>query len=196
MSNSEQPNITIIGAAAFLRASKLPGSHNFELCLCSSDIQANSAKLAETPDFSNIPSKYHEFANVFSKTKAEILPPHCPYNLKINLEEGAQPPVGPIYSLSASEQEALKEFIEENLNTGFIQPTSSPHGAPVLFIKKKDGSLYLCVDFHSLNCISKKDRYPLPLISDLLDSPRKARVYSKINLCHAYHLVRIADGDE
>ena len=120
VSNSERPNIAIIGAAAFLHASELLGSNNFELCLCSSDIQANSAKLAETSDFSNIPSKYHEFANVFSKTKAEILPPHHPYDLKINLEEGAQPPVGPIYSLSASEQEALKEFIEENLNMGFI----------------------------------------------------------------------------
>ena len=79
---------------------------------------------------------------------------------------------------------------------GFIRLTSSPHGTLVLFVKKKDGSLRLCVDFWSLNCISKKDRYPLPLISDLLDSPRKARVYSKINLCHAYHLVCIADGDE
>ena len=179
-----------------MHASKLPGSYNFELCLHSLDIQANSAKLAETPDLSNVPSKYHEFADVFSKTKAEVLPPHCPYDLKINLEEGAQPPVGPIYSLSASEQEALKEFIEENLNTGFIQPTSSPHSAPVLFIKKKDGSLCLCVNFHGLNRISKKDHYPLPLISDLLDSPHKAWVYSKIDLCHAYHLVCIADSDE
>jgi len=96
----------------------------------------------------------------------------------------------------AFEQEALKEFIKENLNTGFIQPTLSPHGALVLFVKKKDGSLRLCVDFHSLNHISKKDRYPLPLIFNLLDSPHKARVYSKIDLCYAYHLVRIANGDE
>jgi len=179
-----------------LHASKLPGSHNFELCLRSSDIQANSAKLAETPDPSNVPSEYYKFANVFSKTKAETLPPHCPYDLKINLEEGAQSLVGPIYSLSASEQEALKEFIEKNLNTGFIQPTSSPHGAQVLFVKKKDSSLRLCVDFHSLNHISKKNHYPLLLISNLLDSPCKARVYSKIDLRHAYHLVCIANGNE
>ena len=133
VSNSEWPNIAIIGTAAFLRASKLLGSHNFKLCLHSSDIQANSTKLAETPDLSNVPSEYHEFANVFSKTKAETLPPHRPYDLKINLEEGAQPLVGPIYSLSAYEQEALKEFIEENLNTGFIQPTLSLHSAPVSY---------------------------------------------------------------
>jgi len=120
VSNSEQPNIAIIGAATFLHPSKLLGSHNFKLCLHSSDIHANSTKLAEASDLSNVPSEYHEFANVFSKTKAEVLPSHHPYNLKINLEEGAQPLVGPIYSLSASEQETLKEFIEENLNTGFI----------------------------------------------------------------------------
>ena len=196
VSNSEQPNITIIGAAAFLRASKLPGSHNFELCLCSLDIQANSTKLAEAPDLSNVSSEYHEFADIFSKTKAEVLSPHHPYDLKINLEESAQPLVGSIYSLSASEQEALKEFIEENLNTGFIQPTSSLYGVPVLFIKKKDGSLHLCVNFHGLNHISKKDRYPLLLISDLLDSPRKAQVYSKIDLHHVYHLVHITNGDK
>jgi len=160
------------------------------------DIQANSAKLAETPDLSNVPSEYHKFADVFSQTKAEILPPHRPYDLKINLEEGAQPLVGPIYSLSASEQEFLKEFIQENLNMCFIQPTSSLYGALVLFVKKKDSSLRLCVDFRGLNRISKKDCYPLPLISDLLDSPHKAWVYSKIDLYYAYHLVCIASGDE
>ena len=120
MSNSKQPNITIIGAAAFLHASKLLGSHNFELCLHSSDIQVNSAKLAEAPDFFNVPSGYYKFANVFRKTKAETHSPYCPYDLKINLEEGAQSLVGPIYCFLASEQETLKEFIEENLNIGFI----------------------------------------------------------------------------
>ena len=79
---------------------------------------------------------------------------------------------------------------------GFIQLTSSPHGALVLFIKKKDSLLCLCVDFCSLNHISKKNCYPLLLISDLLDLPSKAWVYSKINLHHAYYLVHIADSDE
>jgi len=160
------------------------------------DIQANFTKLVETPDLSNISSEYHKFANIFSKTKAEVLTPHHPYDFKINLEEGAQPLVGPIYSLLVSKQEALKEFIKENLNTGFIQPISSLHSTLVLFVKKKDGSLRLYVDFHSLNCIFKKNYYPLLLISNLLDLPCKARVYSKIDLRHAYNLVCIADGDE
>ena len=85
MSNSEQPNITIIGATVFLHTSKLLGSKNFKLHLYSLDIQANSAKLAEVPDLSNILSKYYKFANVFSKIKAEVLPSHCSYDLKINL---------------------------------------------------------------------------------------------------------------
>jgi len=196
MSNSKQPNITIIDAAAFLCTSKLLGSYNFKLCLYSLDIQANSIKLSKASDLSNIPSEYHKFANVFSKTKAKTLLSHCPYDLKINLEEGIQPPVGPIYSLSASEQEALKKFIEENLNMGFIQLTSSPHSALVLFIKKKDGSLHLCIDFCSLNCIFKKDYYSLLLISNLLDSSRKAQIYLKIDLHYVYHLVHIADSNK
>ena len=86
--------------------------------------------------------------------------------------------------------------LDDNLAAGFISSTWSPHGTPVLFVKKKDGGLRLCVDFHGLNKITKKDRYPLPLIMDLLDSPGKARIYTKIDLQHAYHLVCIAKGDE
>ena len=186
-------NIAIISAVAFLYISKLLSSSNFELYLCSLDIQTNSAKLTEASDLSNVPSKYHEFANIFSKVKAEVLTPYCLYDLKINLEEDAQPPVGLIYFLLASEQEALKEFIEENLNTDFIWPTSSPHDILVLFVKKKDGSLHLCIDFCSLNHISKNDHYLFPLISDLLNSLCKAWVYSKIDLCHVYHLVCTAN---
>jgi len=86
-----------------LHVSKLSSSSNFELCLHSLDIQANSAKLAEAPNLSNVPSKYHEFTDIFSKTKAEVLAPYHPYDLKINLEKGTQPLVGPIYSLLVSE---------------------------------------------------------------------------------------------
>ena len=90
----------------------------------------------------------------------------------------------------------LREFLDENLAAGFISSTRSPHRAPVLFVKRKDGGLQLCIDFHGLNKIMKKDRYPLPLITDLLDSPGKARIYTKIDLQYAYHLVCIAKGDE
>jgi len=159
-------------------------------------VQAKSTTISEKIDLFSIPEEYHEYADVFSKSKAETLAPHHPYDLRIDLEKDSHPPVGTIYSLSKFEQETLKQFIDENLTNGFIRLTSSPHRAPVLFVKKKDGSLWLCVDFHGLNRITKKDRYPLPLISDLLDSPRKGCIYTKINLRHVYHLVRIAEGDE
>ena len=196
MSNSKWPNIAIISAAAFLCILKLLGSSNFELCLRFLDIQANFTKLTEAPDLSNVPSEYHKFADIFSKTKAEVFTPYHPYDLKINLEEGVQPLVGPIYSLLASDQEALKKFIEKNLNTDFIWPTLSLHDVLILSIKKKDGSLYLCINFCGLNCISKKNCYPLLLISNLLDLSCKAWIYSKINLCHAYYLVHITNSDE
>ena len=140
-------------------------------------------------DMNNIPEEYHNFEDVFSKSKAGKLAEHWPYDLKIKLDEGTAPLFGPIYSLSQEELAALHKFINENLATGFIHPSCSPHGALVLFIHKKDASLWLCINFRGLNQISKKDRYPLPLISDLLDEPWKAQVYTKIDLQHAYHLV-------
>jgi len=98
-------------------------------------------------DLEGIPEHYHDFTDVFSKKQADVLAPHRPYDLKITLEDGASPPQPPIYSLSTLELETLQEFLDEHLNIGFIRPSSSLHGVPILFIKKKDGSLCLCMDF-------------------------------------------------
>ena len=147
-------------------------------------------------DMENIPEAYQDFSDVFSKAKADTLAPHQPYNLKITLEDGTTPPQPPIYSLSNSKLGTLWEFIDEHLNIGFIRPSHSSHGTPILFVKKKDGLLQLCVNFQSLNRVTKKDHYPLPLITDLLDVPWKARIYTKINLQHTYHLVWITEGDK
>ena len=106
-----------------------------------------AASLAANPDLSAVPKDYHKFANVFSKAKASVLAPHQDYDLKIDLEEGATLPPGRLYSLSPVKLEALWTFIDENLHFGFICPTSSSHAAPILFVKKKDGSVRLCVDY-------------------------------------------------
>src|SRR5258705_7211071 len=144
----------------------------------------------------NILAKYHDFSDVFSGEKVGTLTPHRPCDLQINIEEGVKPIHRPIYSLSPPELMALQEFLKEHTRSGFICPSKSPWGSPILFVKKKDGSLQLCMDFHALNRVTEKDHYPLPLISDLLMSPTPARIYSKIDLKHAYHLVHIAEGDE
>jgi len=186
-----------INAAAFVHACKLEESTKYQLQLHPSDSAKACSSSTSTPlDLDIFPLEYHNYADVFSKAKASELPPHCDYNLKINLEEGTSPPLGTLYSLSLVELSVLWTFINKNLNTDFICPTASSHAAPVLFVKKKDGSLCLCVDFQGLNKITKKDCYPLPLISDLLDSPSCAKIYSKIDLWHVYHLVQIALGNE
>jgi len=180
-SNTKQPHIVIISAPALLRALRLSDSKTFFLQFRST-IQAKSTTVSKKINLSAIPEEYHEYADVFSKSKAETLVPHYLYDLRIDLEKDFHSPVGTIYSLSKFEQEVLKEFIDENLTNKFICSMFSSHGAPVLFIKEKDGSLRLCVNFRRLNKITKKDRYPLPLISDLLDSPCKACIYTKIDL--------------
>jgi hypothetical protein len=144
----------------------------------------------------HIPSCYHDFADVFSKAKADILPPHRSYDHAIDLEPGASIPYGRIYRLSEVELKALKEFLDEYLAKGFIRPSISPGGAPVLFIKKKDGSLRLCVDYRGLNNITTKDRYPLPRIDELLDRLGKAYIYTKLDLRSGYNLIRLREGDE
>ncbi|KIJ30802.1 hypothetical protein M422DRAFT_186680, partial [Sphaerobolus stellatus SS14] len=109
-----------------------------------SEPSASTAPPNEPENLNGVPAEYHDFADVFSKKRADTLAPHRPYDLKINLEEGASPPIRSMYSLSAKETEALREFIDEHLNIGFIHPSRSSHGAPVLFVRKKDGSLRLC----------------------------------------------------
>src|SRR6266478_8783236 len=89
----------------------------------------------------SILEEYREFMDVFSGEKANTLAPHQPYDLQIELEEGAKPVHGPIYSLSPPELTALQKFLKENTHNRFIHPSKSPWGSPVLFVKKKDGSL-------------------------------------------------------
>jgi hypothetical protein len=194
-SSPTPPSVALISAAAFAIAAKLPGSKTFELSLAEA-ISGRSSTVEGTPDLSGFPEEYRDYADIFNKASSETLAPHRPYNLKINLEDGTAPPLGPIYPLSQPELEAMRKFIDENLSTGFIKSSKSAHGAPVLFVRKKSGKLRLCVDYWGLNRITRKDRYPLLLISDLLDAARKARIYTKIDLRHAYHLVRIAEGNE
>jgi hypothetical protein len=145
---------------------------------------------AEKP--AEIPREYRDFADVFSELKANNLPEHRTYDHKIELQEGAEPPFGPIYSLSEVELTTLKEYLQDNIEKGFIRTSTSPAGSPVLFVKKKDGSLRLCVDYRGLNNITHKDRYPLPLIGNLLDRLRGAKVFTKIDLHGAYNLVCIS----
>jgi len=101
-----------------------------------------------------------------------------------------------LYALSRIELEALQKFLEENLARGWIRPSESLAVSPVIFVPKKDGSLRLCVDYRGLNKITVKNRYPLPLISEILDRASNAQCFSKIDLKDAYYRIRIKEGEE
>jgi hypothetical protein len=116
---------------------------------------AATAAATKTPSPS-IPAKYAEYADVFSEVRADKLPEHRQYDCPIDLLPDATPPTGPTYSMSEPESKALRDYIDENLAKGFIRHSKSSAGAPVLFVKEKDGSLRPCVDYRGLNHITAK----------------------------------------
>ena len=193
---SSPPLVSLVSAAAYASSIRDKDAVQYTIRATPAEEILARASSVSSSDLSGIPPEYQDFADVFSEEEAYSLPPHRDFDLKIETIEGEVPPVGHIYSLSQAELSALREFIDKNLKANFIYPSRSTHGAPILFVKKKDGSLRLCVDYRGLNRITKKDRYPLPLIADLLDAPGKARIYTKLDLRHAYHLLRISPGDE
>ncbi|MBW0541138.1 hypothetical protein O181_080853 [Austropuccinia psidii MF-1] len=138
---------------------------------------------------------YHQYLDVFSKVKVEQLPPHRAFNHHIKLE-GLLPPVGAIYSLSNQDSETLWTYISENVEKSFIRPSSSSTGAPVLFVKKNDGGLCLCVDYRKLNAVTRRNRYSVPPMSHLLTVFNGSTIFYKIDLHGAYNHLRIKEGDE
>ena len=101
----------------------------------------------------------------------------------------------PPYRMAPVELRELKAQLEELLSKGFIRPSISPWGAPVLFVKKKDGSLRLCIDYRKLNRVTIHNQYQLPIIDELIDQLQGSRVYSKIDLRSGYHQLRVQESD-
>jgi len=124
------------------------------------------------------------------------MPPHCEFDHKIHLENDQTPLHSHIYPLSGTELGLLREFLDDMLGKGFIRLSQSPAGAPVLFTKKKDGTLHLCVDFRNLNKLTQKDRYLILLVTNLLDQLSSTKVYTKLDLHAGYYNVRVTAGHE
>ena len=144
-----------------------------------------------------VPAKYSDFAHVFSKGSAEVLP-ECTGNNKnaIELEDGKEPIYGLIYSLGPVELWTLKIYIETNLGNGFIRPLKSPASAPILFVRKPNDSLRLVVNYQDLNNLSIKNWYQLPLIGESLDQLGQAKHSTQLDFNSAYHRIRIKEGDK
>nr|GEX44039.1 putative reverse transcriptase domain-containing protein [Tanacetum cinerariifolium] len=123
------------------------------------------------------------------------LPPARPVEFQIDLIPGAAPVARAPYRLAPFEMKELSKQLQELSDKGFIRPSSSPWGAPVLFVKKKDGSFRMCVDYRELNKLTVKNRYPLPRIDDLFDQLQGSNIYSKIDLRSGYHQLRVREQD-
>jgi len=119
---------------------------------------------------------------MFAKEDFDILPEHRQWDHAIELILGLEPKSSKVYLLSLVEQKELDIFLEENLRTGRICPSKSPMAALVFFIKKKDSSLWLVQDYCVLNSITVKNKYPLPLISELVSQLRRARYFTKLDV--------------
>ena len=141
-----------------------------------------------------IPKKLSEFQDVFSVEEAGKLPSH--HGGDHAIETTDDPPYGPLYNLSNTELAALREYLDAALAKGWIRHSTSPAGAPILFVPKKDGGLRLCVDYRGLNKVTIKNGHPLPLISETLDRLYGAKHFTKLDLKDAYHRLRIKQGDE
>ncbi|GJY35727.1 putative reverse transcriptase domain-containing protein [Tanacetum coccineum] len=135
-----------------------------------------------------------DFPEVFPEDLSG-LPPTRQVEFRIDLVPGAAPVARAPYRLAPSEMKELSEQLKELSDKGFIRPSSSPWGAPVLFVKKKDGSFRMCIDYRELNKLTVKNRYPLPRIDDLFDQLQGSSVYSKIDLRSGYHQLRVREED-
>ena len=193
--NTEASNdCCMIGAAPFHRLSSKK-----EHRLCSISMRDIDLALAPKPVIDpaeKLPKHYHAYLDIFSKKQSDTLPPHRVYDHEIQIEEGKHPPFGPLRGMSQDELKVMKKFLEDNLSKGFIRASSSPAAAPVLFVKKPGGGLRFCVDYRALNEITRKNRYPLPLIKETLDRLCHAKYFTKIDIMAAFNKIRMKEGEE
>jgi hypothetical protein len=135
-----------------------------------------------------------DYPDIFTEVYSG-LPLDWEIEFSIDIVPGTQPIHRTLYRMASTELKELKEQLQELLDRGFIRPSVSPWGALVLFVKKKDESMQLCIDYHKLNQVTIKNKYPLPRIDDLFDQLKKASVFSKIDLRLGYHQLKVREVD-
>jgi hypothetical protein len=129
-----------------------------------------------------LPQEYWPHVDVFSKKESDKLPPHRLYNHYIKLEKEDNLSFSPLYKMTTEELEIVKQYLVDNLEKGFIEPSQAPFAALVLFVKKPSGGLRFCIDFQKLNQITRKDQYPLPLINETLARISRAKIFTKLDI--------------
>ncbi|GJW88995.1 putative reverse transcriptase domain-containing protein [Tanacetum coccineum] len=168
-------------------------AHKYIECGCHLFLAHVTEKKSKEKRLKDVPV-IHNFPEVFPKDLPRLPPPRQ-VEFRIDLVPGAAPVARTPYRLAPSEMKELSVQLQELLEKGFIHLSSSPWGAPMLFVKKKDGSFRMCIDYRELNKLTIKNRYPLPRINDIFDQLQGSSVYSKIDLQSGYHQLRIKEED-
>ncbi|KAJ0524802.1 putative nucleotidyltransferase, Ribonuclease H [Helianthus annuus] len=177
----------VTGVISLLKAQKcLQKGHTAILALVT-DTHERKKRIEDFPIVRDYPEVFPE--------DLPGLPPHRQVEFQIELAPGAAPIARAPYRLAPAELKELSTQLQELLDKGFIRPSSSPWGAPVLFVKKKDGTFRMCIDYRELNKVTIKNRYPLPRIDDLFDQLQGSSYYSKIDLRSGYHQLRVRNED-
>jgi hypothetical protein len=194
----------LISAAAFslltYRQKKRGGTEVFSASLADIKKALSVRRIADPR--TKLPSHFHEFLDVFDRTEADKLPPQrgkgVDHEIELLQQDGKDPevPWGPLYNMSRDELLVLRKTLTELLDKSFIRVSNSSAAAPVLFVRKPGGGLRFCVDYRGLNKITRKDRYPLPLIYETLRNIGRAKWYTKLDMIAAFHKIRITEGDE
>ena len=192
---SETPfEIRMIAAAPFFHVCKQEGVELFSASM--KNVEKAFQFKRRTDPVTKLPHEFYEFLELFSEKEANKLPPHRPYDHKINFIKKKQPGYGPLYSMSQGKFQVLKKFLDENLTKSFIRTSSSPAASPVLFVRKPNGSFRFCVNYRVFNAITMKNRYPLPLIQETLDRLARAKYFTKLDIVAAFNKIRMAEGEE
>lgn len=183
---------SLLLSALQLKRLMASGEQELHLAMVTVVENQNSEEDTKDPECQRL---LEEHMDVFPDDLPAELPPSRSVDHKIELLPGSTPPSRPTYRLSPREMDELKKQLDELLEKGHIQPSKSPYGAPVLFAKKKDNALRMCVDYRALNKETIKNKCPLPRIDELLDRLQGAKVFSKLDLRSGYHQIRISPED-
>ena len=143
-----------------------------------------------------LPAEYHEYLDVFDRSQASKLPPHRPYDHKIELAGDAAPPQSRAYRMSPYKLQKVKEYLNENLSKGFITPSKAAYSSPVLFTMKANGDLRFCVDYRKLNALTKRNRYPLPLIEEVIGKILGCKHLTRLDIIAAFNKLRMHPDSE
>jgi len=181
-----------------IRCDEVDNKIQLEAINSSSELAIKNKKDNEVKDVREmVPRENDHLRDVFEKGEKTTVPLHRPgINLGINLEEGKTVSIKKIYALSYDQLEELHQYIKHNENRGWIRRVKSGRASLIMFVKKQNGKLRLCPDYRALNKVTKKDRHPLPLISQALDRLGGAKYFMKLDIKDTCNNICIREGDE